>query len=528
VRAAILIGLGIVLFRARWRWVASARSNPALLFAALLGFLLLATQSLNSHNAAVNDPPIAPFIADLIHLLGVAVWVGGLLQLLATLPAFIRALPESRRTHALSSIIAAFSLVAFVTVGVIIVTGAYTLLIQVGSLNAFFGTLYGTTLFVKFLLILPLLALGALNLIVTRPASAHSLAAHVNRFLLRFDLAVALEVIFATGVLMAVGMLTSIPPAKSVYDPAPWLWMETRRADDLTVTLGIAPGLAGTNDFDVKIQNADGQPIADALLVRLLGKMREMDMGVEQVAAANQGGGHYTLHGDLMSMVGTWDLQVLVRRRGVDDVLTQFSLPALGQRLPQANPPLIAASPEAQVGLGLTLFGLAFGTASVLLLKRRQMRWLSLGGALLVSIVGAFVVYQVSTNAPAASAYVVPVVPEFARLTRSPIPPALNQIAAGQQLYAENCATCHGVTGKGDGPSASNLIPKPADLTIHVPMHSDGELYWWITHGITTTAMPAWDTRLSDLQRWQMVQFIRTFGVKATPVPPVGSTVPGG
>lgn len=527
VRVALLIALGFVMFRARWRWAASARSNPALVIAALLGFLLLITQSLNSHNAAVNDPPMAPFIADLIHLFGVAIWVGGLVQLLVTLPAFIRALPSPRQTLVLSSLITTFSLVAFITVGVIIVSGTYTLVIQVGSLEAFFGTLYGTTLFVKFLLILPLLALGALNLIVTRPASARNLSAHISRFLLRFDLAVGLEIILAAGVLLAVGMLTSIAPARSVYNPVPPLWMGSHRAEDLQVTLGIAPGLAGTNDFDVKVQNLNGQPVADALVVRLLGKMREMEMGVEEVATTNQGGGHYTQRGDLMSMVGTWDIKVLVRRRGADDVLTLFSLPALGQRPLQANAPLIVSSPEAQVGLGLALFGLAFGTTSVLLLKRRTMRWLSLAGAILVSLMGAFAVYQVSANPPAASAFVVPAVPEFARLTRSPIPPAPNQIAAGQQIYAQNCDTCHGTAGKGDGPSAANLTPKPADLTVHVPMHTDGELYWWITHGIETTAMPAWDTRLTDLQRWQVVQFIRTFGAKATPVPPVGNAPSG-
>ncbi len=35
----------------------------------------------------------------------------------------------------------------------------------------------------------------------------------------------------------------------------------------------------------------------------------------------------------------------------------------------------------------------------------------------------------------------------------------------GQVLFAENCAQCHGMSGKGDGPWAASLSPRPTDLT---------------------------------------------------------------
>ena len=37
--------------------------------------------------------------------------------------------------------------------------------------------------------------------------------------------------------------------------------------------------------------------------------------------------------------------------------------------------------------------------------------------------------------------------------------------ASGHATYADYCAACHGTTGKGDGPAASGLSPRPADLT---------------------------------------------------------------
>jgi mono/diheme cytochrome c family protein len=35
----------------------------------------------------------------------------------------------------------------------------------------------------------------------------------------------------------------------------------------------------------------------------------------------------------------------------------------------------------------------------------------------------------------------------------------------GAALYAKDCATCHGPGGRGDGPVAETLTPRPADLT---------------------------------------------------------------
>ncbi|WP_312527818.1 c-type cytochrome [Paracoccus sp. (in: a-proteobacteria)] len=37
---------------------------------------------------------------------------------------------------------------------------------------------------------------------------------------------------------------------------------------------------------------------------------------------------------------------------------------------------------------------------------------------------------------------------------------------SGQADYQQYCSACHGATGKGDGPAAKDLTPKPADLTL--------------------------------------------------------------
>ncbi|HEY1295719.1 MAG TPA: c-type cytochrome [Chloroflexota bacterium] len=76
---------------------------------------------------------------------------------------------------------------------------------------------------------------------------------------------------------------------------------------------------------------------------------------------------------------------------------------------------------------------------------------------------------------------------------RDPVPPDDHSLAVGQQVYTDNCETCHGETGRGDGPSGLRLVPRPADLRIHLApgVHTDGELFYWVSYGFPGSAMPA-------------------------------------
>ena len=96
----------------------------------------------------------------------------------------------------------------------------------------------------------------------------------------------------------------------------------------------------------------------------------------------------------------------------------------------------------------------------------------------------------------------------------SPTEFAASSIVRGAALFQENCATCHGVQGRGDGSAAVSLPLRPADLTApHLLAHSDGDLYWFITHGINApsgvAAMPAFGAALSSGARWALVDFLR-------------------
>ena len=83
----------------------------------------------------------------------------------------------------------------------------------------------------------------------------------------------------------------------------------------------------------------------------------------------------------------------------------------------------------------------------------------------------------------------------------------------GKKSVETNCASCHGAQGKGDGPAAAALSPKPANWqSDKVKKESDGELFWKITNG--RGPMPPWK-HLPEKERWEIVNYIRTLqGVK--------------
>ncbi|HEV2546300.1 MAG TPA: cytochrome c [Stellaceae bacterium] len=76
-------------------------------------------------------------------------------------------------------------------------------------------------------------------------------------------------------------------------------------------------------------------------------------------------------------------------------------------------------------------------------------------------------------------------------------------------MYAEHCAPCHGVSGRGDGPLAAGTPVRPADLTAaHIFEHSDGDLFWWISNGVSAGGMPGFAPQLDERERWDVINFI--------------------
>jgi mono/diheme cytochrome c family protein len=105
---------------------------------------------------------------------------------------------------------------------------------------------------------------------------------------------------------------------------------------------------------------------------------------------------------------------------------------------------------------------------------------------------------------------------EYRVMNRTPVSPTPQALARGQELYARDCAVCHGQDGKGDGPAAAAMDPRPANFLDlkHSAIYGPGEKYWLIGKGSGKTGMPAFD-KLGPAQRWDLVNFILSLQEKA-------------
>jgi putative copper export protein/mono/diheme cytochrome c family protein len=101
------------------------------------------------------------------------------------------------------------------------------------------------------------------------------------------------------------------------------------------------------------------------------------------------------------------------------------------------------------------------------------------------------------------------VVPAFpTSFYRSPTNFSLGSIARGHDLFERHCAGCHGAAGRGNGPNALALDMPTSDLTAaHVYAHSDGDLFWFIGHGMGDT-MPGFGDAIDDQARWNLIDFV--------------------
>ncbi|HET6756799.1 MAG TPA: c-type cytochrome [Burkholderiales bacterium] len=99
--------------------------------------------------------------------------------------------------------------------------------------------------------------------------------------------------------------------------------------------------------------------------------------------------------------------------------------------------------------------------------------------------------------------------PEAAK-RKNPVKADAASIARGKALFEKYCATCHGKEGRGDGPAASALDPKPVDLVAMAGHHSDGDYAWKISNG--RGAMPPWKGVLDEKQIWDVVNYVQDLG----------------
>lgn len=82
---------------------------------------------------------------------------------------------------------------------------------------------------------------------------------------------------------------------------------------------------------------------------------------------------------------------------------------------------------------------------------------------------------------------------------------------AGRGIYTQNCAACHGLEARGNGPNSISLEKKPANFTRpFYKQYPDDFWFYRISEGVAGTRMPRWQMTLTEEQRWYLVAYLKT------------------
>ncbi|MFJ3544382.1 copper resistance CopC/CopD family protein [Streptomyces rubiginosohelvolus] len=332
---------------------------------------IAATWAMSEHASTGIQANIAMPV-DVLHLLAVAAWLGGLASLLVAL---------YRTPDIGSAAVRRFSAVAFGSVVVLAATGIYQSWRQVGSWSALTGTRYGQLLILKVALIAVLLAVAWFSRRWTgrltdsavasedaseeepesesEPESASAdpdperaaqlarqraaLTATKKKRIRDADpqrsglrRSVLAEAAVAVVLLAVTTMLTSTEPGRteeeaaggtpSASAPAAGGPVNLKMPFDTggqngkgTVRIDIEPGRTGSNDLHVWIDGSDGEPM-DVPELKLALTLESKDIGPLPVVPDRLAEGHWSASAVQIPMAGDWKIDVTVRTSDIDQV----------------------------------------------------------------------------------------------------------------------------------------------------------------------------------------------------------------
>ncbi|MDD9371904.1 MAG: CopD family protein, partial [Acidimicrobiales bacterium] len=331
--------------------------------AVLGGLALFVTVSLTGH-AVSGDHVALAFVADVVHLSGVSVWLGGLAVLVfavlwppradadadtgadtgTSTDAGADTEVDTDTMDGREAVVGRFSQVAFGAIVAIVVSGTVQGWRQVGGYDALFETTYGRLLVLKVALFGGMLVAAAVSRSwVRRRASARSAAlalsagpgaaaASPDSGRARLSLlrqSVGAEVGLAVAVLAVTSLLVNAVPGESAEaggggGGGPFTTQVTE--DDIVLTLDVDPAEVGPVAVHIFLNEPDGAPVLPEE-VRADLTLPAEDLGPITVSLVDFGQGHYSAESAEIPFAGDWELELTVRTSDIDQTIFDVVVP---------------------------------------------------------------------------------------------------------------------------------------------------------------------------------------------------------
>lgn len=504
-----------------------------------LSLLALAALPLSGHAAAEERAALA-MASDWVHLAAAAAWLGSLAYLVVMTLTWEGAHP-AEGAAALAAMVGRYSRLALVCFAALVVSGGLNAIFHVAGMRSLTAHDYGVTLLVKLGLIVTVLIAAAINrwsnLPRLRMAAASGSFDALRRSVSTLGATAAAELVLGSLLLLTASTLTELPPADGSLPVN--VAAKVVSVDTEATTAGFRVSLTGTitgapeDRLMISLSTLDGRSLADVQRVIVRATFAGTQPGgaalsdrfdAEPVAGAP---GSYSFPALRLGIHGPWEIAVTVRRAGLEDQQAIFQVDTSAGAVP---PPRAVPdhwfwprlTPAGWALLALAVVAGAGGAICLRFIAGLEPLAAALVLVMIALISAGFTVSAVRQMIPVtASTYVA-----------NPVTPNDDSLQRGATLYRSYCLACHGAQGSGVATAdPAHRHGSAADLT-DWPSRSqrDGDLYYAISYGVPGTAMPAYDAALTEQERWDLVNYLRSLqglrtGENAAGTPREGSDV---
>ncbi|WP_260288249.1 copper resistance CopC/CopD family protein [Peribacillus aracenensis] len=268
---------------------------------------LMICKALTGHTAAVPNQVLA-VLMDFLHLLSMALWLGGLMAILVILPGLAdrQAVQEDKKTF-YWSIIQRFSRWAFLFVIILIVSGIYSSLQHVPTIHSLFYTTYGQLLLAKIILMLVMIVLGGFHFLRGKKQTR------------KLGYSVGMEFGLGIVILLIAALLTNVQTAMS--SPGP-IEKTLRTEENNEVTLMVTPNEVGDNVIQVNLFK-EGKPIAKIEQLTITMQPLDTPRGEIKLQMKEKNTGTFTSK-SLLTMPGKWNIHVHGLTESLDSIDADF------------------------------------------------------------------------------------------------------------------------------------------------------------------------------------------------------------
>lgn len=300
--------------------------RAALLLGAVPAAYIAIAPALGGH-ASETSPVALMFPLDVLHVLAMSVWIGGLVVLLAVLPLATRRLEPADRTPLLAATLMRFSPIALVCVTVLLVTGTVQAFEHMNAWGQLLHTGFGRAVLIKVILILVLIGFGAVNrqrvVPTLRALAAKAVAPGAAGLLLRRTLRT--EVALVLIVLGVTSALVSYPPPDTLASGP----FDGRTAmGPLSLEATVDPARVGANEIHLYLFNAkNGTPFDGTKQLTVTLSLPSKGIGAIPATAHAAGPGHFVIDAVQLVPGGDWKLSVASRVSEFDEYDASLKVP---------------------------------------------------------------------------------------------------------------------------------------------------------------------------------------------------------